>query len=202
METILQLDYSIFEWINQDLQNAFLDSVMPWWRAKSTWVPFYVILIVFSIVKFKAKGLYFILFLVLTMGISDTMSSRVVKYSVKRLRPCNNLEIKTTANVLVRCGSGYSFTSSHATNHFTLAVFLFLTFCRRYKFLKLPLIFWAGSIALGQVYVGVHFPFDVLAGSLLGTLIGIIMARIYQNWEKIRLPEFSKFSESPPIALK
>lgn len=191
MESILQLDYTLFQWINQDLQNAFFDAVMPWWRSKYTWIPFYALLIIFSIVKFKVKGIYFILFLVLAVSISDTMSSRVVKKMVERKRPCKNLDLKDTVNLLVRCGSGYSFTSSHATNHFAVAIFLFLTFCRRYKFLKLPLIFWAGSIALGQVYVGVHFPFDILGGALLGTLIGYFMAKIYCNWERIRIPDFS-----------
>lgn len=192
METILELDYIIFEWINQDFQNSFFDMVMPWWRSKYTWIPLYILLIGFSIIKYKIKGLYYILFLTLAIGISDTMSSKVVKYSVKRVRPCNDLKIKTHSNLLVKCGSGYSFTSSHATNHFTLAVFLCLTFCRRYKFLKLPLIFWASSIALGQVYVGVHYPFDVLAGATLGTLIAIMMSYIYQRLKRIRILEFSK----------
>lgn len=185
MESILQIDYALFDWINQGLQHAFLDQVMPWWRDRNTWIPLYAVLILFSIIKYKLKGLYFILVLALTVGVADTMSSRVIKKTVKRLRPCKTPALQDTTHLLVRCGSGYSFTSSHATNHFALAVFLFLTFCRRFKFLRLPLLFWATTIALGQVYVGVHFPLDILCGAILGSLIAYGSARLYEartNW--------------------
>lgn len=191
METILQLDYRLFEWINQGLQNDFLDMIMPWWRSKTTWIPLYIILIVFSIVKYKLKGFYFILALALTVGISDTLSSKVIKPTVKRLRPCKTPSLNSTTHLLIRCGSGYSFTSSHATNHFAFAFFLLFTFCKRFRFLRLPLIFWAASIAFGQVYVGVHFPMDVLAGALLGAGIGIILARIYNALAAFSILEFN-----------
>ena len=179
METILQLDFELFRWVNQGLQNDFFDALMPWWRSKFTWVPFYIILIFFMCIKYKLKGFYFIIALVLTVGLSDTISSKVVKKLFERVRPCKNPELKDTTHLLIRCGSGYSFTSSHATNHFAIAFFLLFTFCRRFKFLRLPLIFWASTIAFGQVYVGVHFPFDVIGGAFLGMLIGYFGARIY-----------------------
>ncbi len=179
METILYLDFELFKWINQDLQNSFFDLIMPWWRSKYTWIPIYLILIGFMCWKFKLQGFYFILALALTVGVADTISSKVVKKSIKRLRPCKNPKIKDSTHLLVRCGSGYSFTSSHATNHFAFAFFLLFTFCKRFKILRLPLFLWASSIAFGQIYVGVHFPLDVIAGTCLGMLIGYIGARIY-----------------------
>ncbi|MFT5165583.1 MAG: membrane-associated phospholipid phosphatase [Saprospiraceae bacterium] len=190
METILQCDYTIFEWINHDLQNNFLDAIMPWWRSKFIWFPFYAMLIGFMVIKYKIKGLYFILALALTVGVADTMSSKVIKNSVKRLRPCKNPEIKDTTHLLVNCGSGYSFTSSHATNHFAIAFFLLFTFCRRFKYLRLPLVFWASSIAFGQVYVGVHFPLDVLGGAFLGILTGYLVFRIYNSLKQVRIADF------------
>jgi len=189
MDTILQFDNILFEWINQGLQNDFLDWLMPWWRSKYTWIPFYLGLIIFSIWKYKNKGLYFIIALALTVGISDTLSSKVVKKTVKRLRPCKEIALKDTAHVLIRCGSGYSFTSSHATNHFAVAVFLLFTFCRRFKFLKLPLILWATSISLGQVYVGVHYPLDIIFGALLGTFVAYLGVRSYQSFKEWRIIE-------------
>jgi len=190
METILELDYTIFEWINQDLQNAFLDQVMPWWRSRDTWIPMYVILIVFALVKYKLKGLYFILALALTIGIADTVSSKLIKKSIKRLRPCKTPDLKDTTHLLVPCGSGYSFTSSHATNHFAFAIFLIFTFCRRFKFLRLPLVFWASTIALGQVYVGVHFPFDILMGAIIGSIIAYLCAKAYTSIPNLRIEAF------------
>jgi membrane-associated phospholipid phosphatase len=190
MDTILQLDFELFHWINHDLQNNIMDAIMPWWRSKLTWIPLYIFLIVFSIIKYKINGLYLILALALTVGVADTMSSRVIKKSVQRLRPCNNPELKETTHLLVHCGSGYSFTSSHATNHFAIAFFLLFTFCRRFRFLRLPLIFWAASIAFGQVYVGVHFPLDVMGGTVLGIFIGYLGARIYNTVLKIQIDDF------------
>ncbi|RZL15228.1 MAG: phosphatase PAP2 family protein, partial [Pedobacter sp.] len=78
----------------------------------------------------------------------------------------------------VPCGSGYSFPSAHATNHFGIAVFLILVFYKKWKPI-LPLgLLWAFSIAFAQVYVGVHYPVDIICGSLLGTLLGFISFRL------------------------
>ncbi len=190
METILELDYQLFEWINQGWQNHFLDWLLPWWRAKETWIIFYLVLIVFLIYKYRLKGFYFVLFIALSVGISDTTSSKLIKKGVQRIRPCNHPGLQDSVRLLVRCGNGYSFTSSHATNHFTLAFLLLFTFCRRFKYLKLPLLLWAASIAIGQVYVGVHFPLDIVAGGLIGSLIGLGMAMIYRSLTDFRIADF------------
>ncbi len=190
MEAILQMDVQVFEWINQNLHNNFLDNLMPWWRSKYTWIPFYVLLVLFVAYKYRIKAIYLVLAMAISVGVSDIISSKVIKNSVKRLRPCKNPQLKNDVKLLVRCGSGYSFTSSHATNHFTLAVFLLFTFCRRFKFLRLPLLLWAASIAFGQVYVGVHYPLDVMFGALLGTFIGWSLARLYRALIQYRIEDF------------
>lgn len=188
MESIIAIDEWIFQLINDDLHHPFLDTIMPYWRDKVTWVPLYIALAIFLLINFRLKGLYLILAIVLTAGAADTISSHLVKKQVKRIRPCNQEKLKSEVNLLVRCGSGYSFTSSHATNHFAIAVFISLTLGRLYRKIKIPLIIWAATIALGQVYVGVHFPFDILCGALLGTFIGWILSKIYwQLGKKITL---------------
>jgi undecaprenyl-diphosphatase len=187
MEAILELDQTIFFLINNDGHNAFLDAIMPYWRNKYTWIPFYLALAGFVIYKFKTKGLYLILGLALTVGVADTLSSKVIKKSVQRLRPCNDTQINQQVKLLVRCGGGYSFTSSHATNHFAVALFLIGTLGRIFRRMKWPLLFWAATIALGQVYVGVHYPFDILVGGTIGSLIGIGVARLYQSFPKLAL---------------
>lgn len=187
MEAILELDQTIFFLINNDGHNAFFDAIMPYWRDKYTWIPFYLALAAFVIYKFKTKGLYLILALALTVGVADTISSKVIKKSVQRLRPCNDTQINQQVKLLVRCGGGYSFTSSHATNHFAVALFLIGTLGRIFRRIKWPLVFWAATIALGQVYVGVHYPLDILVGGTIGSLIGIGMARLYQSFPKLAL---------------
>ncbi len=170
MEALLQIDQAIFEWINGTCQNAFFDMLVPYWRNKLFWIPMYAFLFFFLWYNFRWKGMFVVLGVLLTITFSDLTSSQLIKKSVKRLRPCKQVEIPV--HQLIHCGSGYSFPSSHATNHFAIAVFLMGTLGRRFRKINLPLLLWAATIALGQVYVGVHFPSDILAGAILGSLIG------------------------------
>jgi undecaprenyl-diphosphatase len=176
MTDILQFDEQLFQLINGSLHNNLLDSIMPWWREKTFWIPAYLVGLGYLVWKYKFQSIYFILAIAVTIGVADTMSSKVIKKTVKRERPCRNEALAEELHLLVHCGGGYSFTSSHATNHFALAVFLITLFGgmgRKWKYL---LLFWAGSIAYGQVYVGVHYPIDVASGAILGSLIGFGIA--------------------------
>lgn len=185
MSDILSLDQTIFQFINGDLANPVLDWIMPWWRDKKTWIPVYLILAVFLVFKFKKDGAILLLATILTVGVADLASSKGMKPTFKRLRPCNEMAMEGKVIERAGCGSGYSFTSSHATNHFALSVFLLLTLGRKFRRIKIPLLLWAASIAFGQVYVGVHYPFDILVGGLLGTTIGFlamfILSRLFPN---------------------
>lgn len=177
VETIIGWDEQIFHWINTGWSNGILDVVFPFFRERDNWIPLYLLLIVFALVRFKKYAWPFILAAVLTAGVSDVVSSRIVKPGVERLRPCRqeNMEVVLRA----KCGSGFSFTSSHASNHFAVATFFILTLGRIWRWSR-PLWFvWAAMISIGQVYVGVHFPLDVLMGAILGGLIGYLGYRVY-----------------------
>lgn len=178
MDHLIQFDQYVFQLINH-WDNAFLNEIMPYWREKTTWIPAYILFAIWLIWKHKKAGLILLLSTALCIGVSDTVSSKIIKKSVKRLRPCRTPDVEDQVKLLVHCGGGYSFTSSHATNHFALAVFLILTLGRQLKKIKGPLLFWAATIALGQVYVGVHYPLDVFMGALLGALIAWVIAKIY-----------------------
>ncbi|MCY1533690.1 PAP2 superfamily protein [compost metagenome] len=98
-----------------------------------------------------------------------------------RIRPCNEVNLIGDIIHRVPCGSGFSFPSSHATNHFAIAVFLICLFYQKWKPI-LPLgLGWAVSISFAQIYVGVHYPVDTFAGAILGTCIGLTTATIYQK---------------------
>ncbi|MBT8218336.1 MAG: phosphatase PAP2 family protein [Bacteroidia bacterium] len=118
--------------------------------------------------NFRKQGLAMVIAVVLTAGASDYISSRVVKNNVQRIRPCNDNNVKYQMILRVPCGSGYSFTSSHATNHFAVASILVMLLSRIWGWVRWPLYLWAASIAFAQVYVGVHYPLDVIFGALLG----------------------------------
>lgn len=105
---------------------------------------------------------------------SDYISASLIKPIFIRLRPCNNPYIKDIVHLIVPCGSGYSFPSSHAANHFALGVFAAITFNKIAKWVWIAGLLWAFSVAYAQVYVGVHFPGDVLAGAALGIIIALV----------------------------
>ena len=180
MNQLLQLDQTIFFFINNDLHTPILDYIMTLWRNKYFWIPLYVFIASFVWLNFKKKGLYLILAAILSVGVADTVSSQLIKKTVQRLRPCNNTQINSEIKLLVRCGSGYSFTSSHAANHFALATFLSLTLGGAIRAVRWPLFLWASLVAFAQVYVGVHYPLDVLSGALLGILVGYGLAKVFK----------------------
>lgn len=192
LEAILEFDEQLFRVINGQWHNEVLDFILPYWREKKFWYPLYLALLVFIIYRFRVKGIYLLLALFLTVGLADTVSSKVLKKSVKRVRPCNDPTIKDDVVLLVGCGKAYSFTSSHATNHFAIGTFLALTLGLYYKRWRWLFYFWAGSIAFAQVYVGVHYPLDVIVGSILGIIIAYIIKLVYVKFRKIAI-------STPPI---
>ncbi len=184
MEWLLELDKYLFVLVNQTWETEWQNILLPWWRNKLFWVPFYVFLFFFLFQNLGKKAWYVVIGLLLTITISDTLSSQVMKKNIKRPRPCHQVVTDHTVHLLIPCGSGYSFTSSHATNHFAISGFLFFALGRRLRHRPWWLILWAASIAYAQVYVGVHYPLDVFAGGILGWLIGSVLGRILdrRNW--------------------
>ncbi len=175
-------DQALFLQINTVWTNPILDSVYPWYREGSTWYPLYLFLIVFSLLNFKQKASSWILFIVATLILTDQLSSSWVKPFFERPRPCRDPFLMSQVRMLLNgCSGGYSFTSSHATNHFGFAVFVFCTLGHLIGKWKYVLLVWAASICYGQIYVGVHYPLDVIGGALLGTLIGWIMGQFYKS---------------------
>jgi undecaprenyl-diphosphatase len=172
-----ELDTKLFLQINTVLTSPILDAVYPWWREGNAWIPLYLFLIVFMLQNFKSKALGWILFALLTITLSDQISSHLIKPFFQRLRPCNEPLLANQIRLLLNgCSGGYSFTSSHATNHFAFALFVYKTLGFVIGKWKYTLPVWAASVAYGQVYVGVHYPLDILVGSILGTGIGYITA--------------------------
>lgn len=180
MSFLTNIDHELFFFINHKCHFDALNKLMPYWRSMYLWIPLYVFFTAFLIEKFGKKGGIYILFLAATIGVGDTISSKIIKKTVQRIRPCT--ELKSEVKLLIPCGSGYSFPSSHATNHFAIATFIILTFAADKKWFKRGLLIWASTIALGQVYVGVHYPIDIICGGLLGSLIGWEIAILYKKY--------------------
>lgn len=177
-EQIIQFDQNLFFTINHGLSNPVFDWLMPILRNRFTWTPLYLFIAIFLVRNYGKNGWLILIFMGLTFGFTDYFSSSIIKPAVERLRPCNDPEIKNEVRNIVDCGTGFSFPSSHASNHFALAVFLILLFYNKWKSIIPIGLIWATSISFAQVYVGVHYPIDVISGALLGSFIAYITSAI------------------------
>jgi undecaprenyl-diphosphatase len=185
MNQLLQLDQELFLLINRSLAHPLLDALLPATRNMWLWAPLYLFFIAWLSINFGKKGWIVVGLVLLTFACTDLISSSLIKPLVGRLRPCSDPDLADYVRLLVKCGGGKSFTSSHATNHFGLAMFLGLVLKPFFKPALFLLLLWAGTISLAQVYVGVHYPLDVIAGALLGSSIGFLISIFYKRYFKL-----------------
>jgi membrane-associated phospholipid phosphatase len=176
LEQILNLDRSFFIAINNGMANPVLDWLCPYLRKQETWYFFYPVLLYFLYKKTGPKSLWFLLSIALMIFCSDQFSANLVKNTFQRVRPCSAPDLQGITRHLIESCRGYSFISAHACNHFAIAVF-FAKVLQVSKWNWFLLLFWASSIAFSQVYVGVHYPLDVIVGACCGILFGIAFSR-------------------------
>ena len=187
-ETIKSLDQTALFHINQVWSNKYFDAVMPWLRESAIWLPVYLFFFAFILVNFGRKGLFWIIFFLITVTICDQVSG-YFKHWIQRPRPCNDPFMMQYIKVrLEYCSGGFSFTSSHAANHFGVAMFIHLTLKNVAAIKTSWLFLWAFIICYAQMYVGVHYPLDIIAGMLLGLLSGSITANVFNRRFKLTFP--------------
>jgi len=188
-QVIKQLDYNLFSKMNGQWHNSFFDVLLPFIREPFVWLPFYLFLVFFTIINFKGKGWFWVLFFILNVILSDYISSTVIKENFIRIRPCHDPVLIGHVRFLVSyCPSSSSFTSSHAVNHFAAAMFIFTTFKKAISPKWAFLFLWAFAVSYAQVYVGVHFPFDIFCGAIVGLILGYIPAKIFNSKIGLELP--------------
>lgn len=141
------------------------------------WAPLFLLIIflIFKNLGWK-KGGFLFLFLILMVAFSDQFTN-MIRGIFERLRPNNDTSINHLLRTLITPQS-YSFTSGHATTSMTFSVFIYLLFKDKYKYIRLMFIFPL-VFAYSRLYLGVHFPIDILTGASIGTLIGITFFKMY-----------------------
>ena len=183
LEHLIQLDRQLFYFINHDLTNPFFDWLMPVLRNPRTWIPLYIVILIFCLWKYKKTGAVIVVLFALSAGFADFTSVHLMKNTIQRLRPCHDPVVSQTAIVRIPCGGIYSFPSTHATDHFAMAALISFVFFRRWKWVWLWAVLWAGSISFAQVYVGVHFPIDVTIGALYGIFVGWLFYLLFKKFQ-------------------
>ncbi|HRG31694.1 MAG: phosphatase PAP2 family protein [Saprospiraceae bacterium] len=125
----------------------------------------------------------FTIVIIVLIGLSDQLTSSLIKKKVRRERPCKEAYFSDQFDTPVGCSGGFSFPSSHASNHMALGTFLYLFFKNRSIYKRRLLLIWPLIVGFAQIYVAVHFPFDVLAGFVIGSFLAIICYYIYLWFE-------------------
>jgi membrane-associated phospholipid phosphatase len=186
LDQLLNWDYQLMFLVNREMVHPWLDNIALMIREPVCHVPLYVFIILMSFQYLGKKAWIWLLGGIALIGFCDFISSHLIKDFFDRPRPCRDPFMATHFRLIARyCGANGSFTSSHAFNHFAFATYVFLTL-RRFSGKYALLFVWAASIACAQVYVGVHYPSDILGGGLLGIVFGIVGARLAQQALSLR----------------
>ena len=187
-ELLISWDYIAWYQVNVVWHTDYLDKLFPYVRNQWFWAPLYVFLLVFLPKNFGRRGWFWCLGFLLTFALADFISASIIKPYFLRIRPCNDPRFADVVQLLVPCGGGNSFPSTHATNHFALAVFAAVTLGKKYRAVWPLALSWAALVAYAQIYVGVHYPLDIIFGAILGSLIGFVTGRAFDARYKLYMP--------------
>jgi undecaprenyl-diphosphatase len=188
IDQLTAIDKQLFVAIHQGLANGVFDVVLPLLREPLTWLPLYLLFAFLAVKKYKLQGLYIILATAVVVALCDRFSAGFMKPFFERLRPCHEPSLASYIRGLIDCGGQYGFISSHATNHFGMAVMFTWFFKKISKMTWLSWAFyaWAGLISFAQVYVGKHYVGDVVVGMLCGILLGKLILTIFTKIRVIK----------------
>lgn len=178
MASLLDFDSRLFLLLN-GFHADWMDSIMVGITEMWVWIPLYLLMGYCVVKTFGKQSIWVFLAVALVIVCSDQLSAHVCKPIFHRLRPCHNPDLEGLIHLPKgKAGGQYGFVSSHAANTFAIATFLSAALNRTYRWMTHVLFAWAVISSYSRIYVGVHYPGDIVAGALLGILIGLIIWRL------------------------
>lgn len=180
MNTVLDFDSRLFLFLN-GLHTDWIDTVMVAITGMWVWMPLYILLIYVAVRQYGWKSIWVFLAVGLVVLCADQLSASVCKPLFHRLRPCYNTDFQGLIYLPKGMAGGhYGFVSSHAANTFAIATFLTFALRKSGWWVGLTLYLWAFISSYSRIYIGYHYPGDILAGALLGLLVGWGIWRLFR----------------------
>ncbi|RNC89541.1 MAG: phosphatase PAP2 family protein [Allomuricauda sp.] len=179
IETLVEWDRELFLFLN-GLGTETWDSFWLFTTRSKNSIPLYAVLL-FLTYRYLGlkKTLVVIVAIALLITATDQLSN-FFKYGIRRLRPCHDSDISGIMRLVKSyCGGKFAYFSAHAANSFAVASFFSLLFIKKYRVLVILLMVWACLVAYSRIYIGVHFPLDVLTGMLVGSFFGWLFFRLH-----------------------
>ena len=172
IDWIIDIDQQLFMALNH-FRADWMDPVMLFLSAKKVWIPLYVAIIGVIIYRYRKQAIIYVLCLVLSVVLADQITSGLMKPGFARYRPCHEPALKENVLTPGKCGGKYGFASSHAANTFAVAACMFFLF-RDKKYYRAALFIWAALVSYSRIYLGVHYPLDILTGAAIGIGCGYL----------------------------
>lgn len=186
MESIIQFDQSLFLILNR-LHADWLDPIMNIISNRWTWIPLYLFILIWTFMKYKKRGVLTTLSLILLLTLTD-QTCNLIKGSVQRDRPSHKVQLEQQVHLYQRSdgtfyrGGQFGFPSAHAANSLLFALYVILFLANRNRWIIAAALLWSLLLSYSRIYLGVHYPGDLIAGWGVALIIGYPLFRLTKKW--------------------
>ncbi len=186
IEILKQIDTWLLLLIN-GWHSPFFDSVMWAISTKTVWIPLYLLLLYLLYSQYKKEAFLIFLSCIVAVALADSLSVALFKDVFMRFRPSHNPSLEGMVHIVNNYkGGNYGFISSHAANTFAVAFFINHFLKRSYSYFTYLIFSWAALVCYSRIYLGVHYPGDILGGAAFGSFIAFIIIKVYVYIKTLR----------------